>query len=77
MALLPASVVFTLARARRTLTRLHANEVGADEGMNKLLIFAMVALPLLALLIFFGGEVVTFANEQWEKVFGGGGVQIP
>jgi hypothetical protein len=44
--------------------------------MNKLLIFAMVALPLLALLILFGGQVVDFANQQWEQVFGGGGVPI-
>jgi hypothetical protein len=56
--------------------RLHRDEVGADEGMNKLLIFAMVALPLLALLIFFGGEIVTFAKEQFDTVFGGGGVEI-
>jgi hypothetical protein len=60
----------------QTLCALHRNETGADEGMNKLLIFAMVALPLLALLIIFGGQVVEFANEQWEKVFGTGGVQV-
>ena len=29
----------------RALTTFHRNETGADEGMNKLLIFAMVALP--------------------------------
>ena len=59
------------------LRELHANETGAEEGMNKLLIFAMVALPLLALLIFFGKEIVTFAQSQWESVFGGGGNAVP
>jgi hypothetical protein len=46
--------------------------------MNKLLIFAMVALPLLALLIFFGKEIVTFATSQWDSVFGSsGGNAVP
>jgi hypothetical protein len=57
--------------------RLHGNDTGAEEGMNKLLIFAMVALPLLALLIFFGTEIVGFAQEQWDTVFGSGGVEMP
>jgi|KBSSwiStaDraftv2_1062776.scaffolds.fasta_scaffold25779_6 hypothetical protein len=48
----------------------HRNEVGAEEGMNKLLIFAIVALPLLALLIFFGKNIADFANTQWTTVFG-------
>jgi hypothetical protein len=50
---------------------LHANETGAEEGMNKLLIFAIVALPLLALLIFFGKNIADFADEQWAEVFDG------
>jgi len=58
------------------LGRLHRDEVGADEGMNKLLIFAMVALPLLALLILFGTQILEFATERWDQVFGGGGVPI-
>jgi hypothetical protein len=57
-----------------SLAHLHRDDVGAEEGMNKLLIFAMVALPLLALLIFFGNKIVAFAQEQWETVFGGGAV---
>ena len=65
-----------LSPITRVCQDLHRNEIGADEGMNKLLIFAMVALPLLALLILFGGQVVDFANQQWEQVFGGGGVPI-
>jgi hypothetical protein len=52
------------------LSTLHADERGADEGMNKLLIFAMVALPLLALLIYFGKEIVTFAKDQFESIAG-------
>jgi hypothetical protein len=60
----------------QSLRSLHACEKGADEGMNKLLIFAMVALPLLMLLIFFGGEVLSFAQQQWETVRGTNGVEM-
>jgi hypothetical protein len=49
---------------------LHADETGAEEGMNKLLIFAMVALPLLALLIYFGKNIVEFAQSQFDSIAG-------
>jgi hypothetical protein len=62
----------SLRSSVKALRRLHANEVGAEEGMNKLLIFAMVALPLLALLIFFGKAILNFAQTQWTNIFGGG-----
>lgn len=55
------------------IRRLHTNESGAEEGMNKLLIFAMVALPLLGLLILFGTGIVEFANTQYDTYFGDGG----
>jgi hypothetical protein len=57
----------------KRLRELHDNETGAEEGMNKLLIFAMVALPLLGLLILFGTGIVDFANEQYDEYFGDGG----
>ena len=56
----------------------HRNEVGAEEGMNKLLIFAMVALPLLGLLIYFGKEIVKFATDQFSTIAGeGNAVKAP
>jgi len=66
-----------VAHVSLALARLHANEVGAEEGMNKLLIFAMVALPLLGLLIFFGKQILDFATAQFEAIFGGGGNAVP
>lgn len=57
------------------LRRLHQNETGAEEGMNKLLIFALVALPLIGLLIYFGNEIVSTAQGAFSTVVGGGGVQ--
>jgi hypothetical protein len=58
--------------AHRVADRLHRNETGAEEGMNKLLIFALIALPLLALLYAFGGEIIEFANESFDSATGPG-----
>ena len=58
------------------LRRLHHNETGAEEGMNKLLIFALVALPLLGLLIAFGTGIVDFANTQYDTYFGDGSTAV-
>jgi hypothetical protein len=55
-----------LARIRH----LHQNETGAEEGMNKLLIFALVAIPLIMLLIYFGRDIITKAQEQFGTVMG-------
>jgi len=70
------SYSLSLSGVVRRLRALHSNRTGAEEGMNKLLIFAMVALPLLALLIFFGNEIVDFATTMWDDVFGGGSVTV-
>jgi hypothetical protein len=60
------------ATVRRRVRALHTNETGAEEGMNKLLIFALIALPLLALLYAFGQEIIDFANESFDTATGGG-----
>jgi len=56
----------------RITGRLHRNETGAEEGMNKLLIFALIALPLLMLLYAFGGEIIKLANDSFDAATGSG-----
>jgi len=56
-----------------TMHDLHVSEAGETGGLNSLLIFAMVALPLLGLLIVFGKGVVEFANTQYSNYFADGG----
>jgi hypothetical protein len=69
-------IVTTLTtRVAGFVARAHRDEAGADEGMNKLLIFGLVALPLLALLIFFGNDIVDTVKEAYDSVVGGGGVK--
>lgn len=43
------------------------DERGA-EGLEKLLIIAAVALPLLAVLLFFSGSIKRWVQERWEDV---------
>jgi len=59
------------------LARFHGNERGAEEGANKLLIFALIALPILAVLIFFGREIVDLAKEAYNRVTGGDQIETP
>ncbi|MEM9881532.1 MAG: hypothetical protein AAF800_01270 [Planctomycetota bacterium] len=59
-------------RVRRTATRLHRDERGA-EGLEKLLIIAAIVLPLLGLLIVFRKEMQTWATDRWSEVNVGGG----
>lgn len=56
----------------RTILALHRDERGADEGINKLMIFALVALPLIALLIAFGGKIKTYAESLFNSTMGKG-----
>ena len=49
---------------------LHENERGDNENLGRLLILALVLIPLIILIAFFGDEILTKANEAWEEVFG-------
>lgn len=52
------------------LTRIHRNENGADEGINKLAILALVAIPLIITIAFFGSAIVQKAQEAWGNLTG-------
>lgn len=59
----------SLTRIKSALTRLHRNEQGA-EGLEKLLIIAAVALPLLLVLILFGEQIIDRLTSWWTDVTG-------
>jgi hypothetical protein len=52
---------------RGALARLHADEQG-DEGVNKILIIAMIVVPLVIVLIIFGKDIVKFFKAAWDKL---------
>jgi len=58
-----------IAMTKEGLLDLHRDEQGA-EGLEKLLIIAAVALPLLAVLLFFSGEIREWVQTNWESVTG-------
>jgi len=51
------------------LRRLHRDERGA-EGLEKLLIIAAVALPLLGILIYFSKDIMKWVKDLWEQAKG-------
>ena len=47
------------------LRTLHRNENGAEAGLERILLVAFIALPLLGLLIYYKGQVAGFIKKIW------------
>ncbi|MCE5326909.1 MAG: hypothetical protein LLG01_10905 [Planctomycetaceae bacterium] len=60
----------------KALKKLHKDEGGADM-VEYVLIFAAVALPLLAVVIFFWKDISRWAGEAWQAIKGGSGGTDP
>lgn len=56
--------------------RLHSDERGA-EGLEKLLIIAVVVLPLLGLLIVFRQAIGQWASDMWNQIRGEANEAVP
>ena len=56
-----------LASCAAGLRRLLKDDRGA-EGLEKLLIIAAIVLPLLGILIFYGGEIRDWLADMWGQV---------
>jgi len=56
-----------LKRLQRALVRFHKDEGGIDMVEYALLI-AIVALPLLAVIIWFWRDIVKWAGDLWNKI---------
>lgn len=59
-----------LRNLRNKLMALHRDEQGADM-VEYILIIAILALPLLAVLIYFRKAIGAWAGDLWESVKGG------
>ncbi len=60
-----------LNNMKEALAELWNDDQGA-EGLEKVLIIAAIALPLLAVLLFFSGEIRTWVSDNWDSVQGTG-----
>ena len=54
---------------RATLSRFHRSEQG-DEGVNKILIIALIVVPLVVVLIAFGNKIKEWFMSAWESITG-------
>ena len=62
----------TLTNMKEAILELWNDDQGA-EGLEKVLIIAAIALPLLAVLLFFSGEIREWVSENWDSVQGTSG----
>ena len=49
---------------------LHENERGDNENLGRLLILALVLIPLIILIAFFGKDILDKAQVAWNDVIG-------
>ena len=58
-----------LTNIKEAVLELWNDDQGA-EGLEKVLIIAAIALPLLAVLLFFSGEIREWVSDNWDSVQG-------
>lgn len=59
-----------LSRLCNFLTCLHEDERGDNENLGRLLILALVLIPLIILIAIFGQDIVTRARAAWDSMIG-------
>lgn len=52
------------------LTRLHEDERGDNENLGRLLILALVLIPLIILIAIFGADIAKRARDAWDSLIG-------
>ncbi len=57
---------------RDAINPLHRDERGDNENLGRLLLLALVLIPLIILITVFGGEIYEEAQSQWDEVMGTG-----
>ena len=60
----------TWSEWKKIARRLHYNENGAEAGLERILLVAFIALPLLGLLIYFRDDISKKVKELWGSVTG-------
>lgn len=57
---------------RTTLRTFWTDTRGAEEQISKLLVFAFIAIPLIALIIIYKDRIISWVNDIWQKTFASG-----
>ena len=54
------------------MKQLHEDERGDNENLGRLLILALILIPLIILIALFGDTIAKEAKTQWDKVMKSG-----
>ena len=60
----------TTSDAVSSIVAFHHNERGDNENLGRLLILALVLVPLVVLIILFGNQIFDKAKATWDGVMG-------
>lgn len=52
------------------MSALHADERGDNENLGRLLILALILIPLIILIVFFGQNIADAAKKKWDELTG-------
>lgn len=52
------------------MSALHADERGDNENLGRLLILALILIPLIILIVFFGQQIADAARTKWDELTG-------
>jgi hypothetical protein len=60
----------TMSEAAGSVAAFHRDERGDNENLGRLLILALVLVPLVVLIILFGNQIFDKAKQTWDGVMG-------
>lgn len=59
-----------LSDVKQFLVTLHQNDRGDNENLGRMLILALVLIPLIIVIAVFGQDIVGRAKGAWDAVIG-------
>lgn len=60
-------------KAYVVIKMLHSDERGDNENLGRMLMLALILIPIVILIATMGGTIYDAANEQWEALTGTAG----
>lgn len=57
-----------LAEMAALMSALHEDERGDNENLGRLLILALIMIPLIILIVFFGNNIAEAAKKAWDNL---------
>ena len=61
----------SLEELKNSLRDFHESERGDNENLGRMLVLALILVPIVIVLTVFGTEIVTKSKDIWQQVIGG------